>query len=164
MVSLSSLFMCKATGRQQKFSEWKCRGLTGDTYKSTSSLCIKHPKLMRLSQNWTQDLLHCRGTLEHSNIRTALIIAIRNLALYYYRPPPHPPPSCDVASSWLGIIAEFNMDADIFDKTRGGPNSERGSKALEPLLLEREQGHVRIASRWGQHYVGAWPEPPTSSA
>ncbi len=37
-------------------------------------------------------------------------------------------------------MAEFDSDADIFDRTRGGPNSERGSKALEPLLREREQG------------------------
>ncbi len=37
-------------------------------------------------------------------------------------------------------MAEFDLDADIFDQTRGGPNSKRGSKALEPLLRAREQG------------------------
>jgi hypothetical protein len=43
-------------------------------------------------------------------------------------------------SSWLGIVAEFGSDANIFHQKRGDPNSERGSKALEPLLREREQG------------------------
>jgi hypothetical protein len=37
-------------------------------------------------------------------------------------------------------VAEFDSDADIFDRMRGGPNSERGSKALEPQFSEREQG------------------------
>ncbi len=37
-------------------------------------------------------------------------------------------------------MAEFDSDADIFDRTRGGPYSKRGSKALEPQLHEREQG------------------------
>ncbi len=69
-------------------------------------------------------------------IPTALLTAIRNLGLYYYSSPP----SCDVASSWLGIVAELDSDADIVDRTRGGPNSKRGRKALEPLLLVREQG------------------------
>ncbi len=47
--------------------------------------------------------------------------------------------------------------------TRGGPNSRRGSKVLGPLLCEREKGAqtsegcVRVASRQGHHYVGAWP-------
>jgi hypothetical protein len=61
-------------------------------------------------------------------IRTALLTAIRNLGLYYYSSPP----SRDVASSLLGIAADFDSDADIFDRTHGGPNSTRGSKALEP--------------------------------
>ncbi len=55
------------------------------------------------------------------------------LGLYYYSSPP----SRDVASSWLGIVAEFDSDADIFDRTRGGPNSTRGSKAA-----------------WEMHHVG----------
>jgi hypothetical protein len=61
-------------------------------------------------------------------IRTALLTAIRNLRLYYYSSPP----SRDVA--------EFDWDANIFDRMRGGPNSKRGNKALEPLLHAREQG------------------------
>ncbi len=69
-------------------------------------------------------------------IRTALLTAIRNLGLYYYSSPP----GRDVTSSWLEIVAEFDSDADIFDRMRGGSNSERGSKALEPLLRAREQG------------------------
>ncbi len=53
-----------------------------------------------------------------------------------------PPTSRDVASSWLGIMAENDSDADIFDQTLGGPNSKKGSKALSvrSLLCEREQG------------------------
>jgi hypothetical protein len=107
---------------------------------------------------------------EHSMqraIRTALLTAIRNLGLYYYG---CPPPSRDVASSWLGIVAEFDSDADIIDQTRGGPNSTRGSKARDPLLRAREQGTrtsegcVRNASCRGHHCVGAWPGPPTSSS
>ena len=50
------------------------------------------------------------------------------------------PPSCDVASSSLGIVAEIDSDVDIIDRMRGDPNSERGRKALKPLLHEREQG------------------------
>jgi hypothetical protein len=50
--------------------------------------------------------------------------------LYYYSSPP----SRDVASSWLGIVAEFDSYADIIDQTRGGSN------ALKPLLRAREQG------------------------
>ncbi len=79
---------------------------------------------------------------------------IRNLGLYFYSTPS----SRDVARSWLRIMA------------RGGPNSTRGSKELEPLLRAKEQGArtsegcVRNASRRGHHYVGAWPGPPTSSA
>jgi hypothetical protein len=77
---------------------------------------------------------------EHSMqraIRTALLTAIRNLSLYYYSLAP----SLNVASSLrLRFVAEFDSDADIFDRTRGGLNSERGSKALEPLLRAREQG------------------------
>ncbi len=37
-------------------------------------------------------------------------------------------------------MAELDSDADIFDRMRGGLNSERGSEALEPLLHAREQG------------------------
>jgi hypothetical protein len=69
-------------------------------------------------------------------IRTALLTAIRNLGLYYYSSPP----SRDVAGSWLEIVAELDSDADIVDRTCGGSNSERGRKALESLLLVREQG------------------------
>jgi hypothetical protein len=83
---------------------------------------------------------------EHSMQRAigiALLTAIRNLALHYYSSPPSP----DVASSRLGIKAEFDSDADIFDRTHGGPISERGSKALEPLLREREQGALTSEQR-----------------
>ncbi len=105
---------------------------------------------------------------EHSMqraIRSVLLTAIRNLSLYYYSSPP----SRDVTSSWLGIVAEFDSDADLFDWTRKGLNSTRGSKALEPLLRARSralksQNRVRIASCRGHHRVGAWPGPPTSSA
>ena len=61
-------------------------------------------------------------------IRTALLNTISEPQLYYYSSPP----SRDVASSRVGIVAEFDSDADLFDRTRGGPNSTRGSKALEP--------------------------------
>jgi hypothetical protein len=76
---------------------------------------------------------------EHSmqrTIRMALLTAIQNLGLYYYSSPP----SRDVASSWLGIVAEFDSDADIIDQTSRGPNSERGSKTLESPFRAREQG------------------------
>ncbi len=69
-------------------------------------------------------------------IRTALLTAIQNLDLYYYSSPP----SRNVASSWFGIVAEFDSGADIVDRTHGGPNSKRGRKAFEPLLLVRVQG------------------------
>ncbi len=60
-------------------------------------------------------------------IRTALLTAIRNLSLYHYSSPP----ICNVASSWLGIVDKFDSEADIFDQKYGGPNSKKGSKALE---------------------------------
>jgi hypothetical protein len=37
-----------------------------------------------------------------------------------------------VIKSPRGTVAEFDSDADIIDRTRGVPNSMRGSKALEP--------------------------------
>ncbi len=37
-------------------------------------------------------------------------------------------------------MAESDSHAYIFDGMRGGPNSERGSNALEPLLRARKQG------------------------
>ncbi len=55
----------------------------------------------------------------------------------------------------LEIVDEFDLDASIIDRICGGPNSERGSWLLEPLLFVREQGArtseccVRIASCWG---------------
>ncbi len=91
-------------------------------------------------------------------IRTALLTAIQNLGLYYYSSPP----SRHVASSWLGIVAEFDSDADIFDRTRGSPNSMRGRKALEPLLRAREQaartaeGCVRNAFTSGSPLCRGW--------
>jgi hypothetical protein len=90
-------------------------------------------------------------------IQTALLAAIRNLSLYYYSSSP----SRDVASSLrLGIVAEFDSDADISDVGHVEVQIG-GSKALKPLLHEREQGAqtsegcVRIASHQGHHYVWA---------
>ncbi len=83
---------------------------------------------------------------------------------------PPPPPSRNVAGSLrLGIGSWLCLTwMPIFRyRTCGGPNSEWGSKALKPLLQEREQGTwtsescVRIASHRGHQYVGAWPGPPT---
>jgi hypothetical protein len=76
------------------------------------------------------DLQHCRGTLYAESHWNSVVNWYSDLGLYYYSSLPSP----DVESSRLGIMAEFDSDADIFDRTRGGPNSERGSKALEPLL------------------------------
>ncbi len=71
----------------------------------------------------------------------------------------------------LRIVAEFDSDVDIFDRTRGGPISKRGSKVLEPLLRAREQGTHTSEAAWELHhigvtttYVGDRPGPPTSSA
>jgi hypothetical protein len=108
-----------------------CRGLTRATY----ILCIEHPRPKHLSQESNpgppamQANTLCKEPFE-------LLTAIRNLGLYYYSSPP----SRNVGSTWLGIVAEFDSDADISDQTRGGPNSTRGSKALESLLRAREQG------------------------
>jgi hypothetical protein len=84
-------------------------------------------------------------------IRTALLTAIGNIGLYYSSSP----------QAALSQALDWGSDADIFDRTRGGLNSMRGSKALDPLLRAREQGArtsegcVRNASRRGHHYVGA---------
>jgi hypothetical protein len=109
------------------------RGLTRATY----ILCIELPRPGRVSVgNRTRDLLHCRRTLyakSHSNGVIDCYLEPQLVLLQL-------PPSRDVASSWLGILAEFDSDADIFYRTCGGPNSERRSKVLKPLLHAREQG------------------------
>ncbi len=70
----------------------------------------------------------------------------------------------DWGCGWLWLGRRY-----IEHRTHGGPNRWRESKALEILSREIEQGTrtsegcVRIASRRGPHYVGAWPLPPTSS-
>ncbi len=71
----------------------------------------------------------------------------------------------------LRIVAEFDSDTDIFDRTHGGLNSERGRKELEPLLSAWEQGVPTTEAAWELHhvgvtttYVGDRPGPPTSSA
>ncbi len=69
-------------------------------------------------------------------IRTALMTAIRNLYLYYYSSPQAAMSQALDWGSWL----KLDSDADIVDRTRGGPNCERGRESLEPLLLVREQG------------------------
>jgi hypothetical protein len=97
-----------------------CRGLTRATY----ILCIE------------------RRRASAAQKRRSAARRIRNLGLYYYSSPP----SCDVASSWSGIVAEFDSDADIFDWTRGGPNSPRGSKALEPQKAAWELDHVGVTT------------------
>jgi hypothetical protein len=91
---------------------------------------------MRLSQEWNSGLPAMEANSLQRAIRTALLTAIQNLVLYYYSSPP----SRDVASSQLGIVAEFDSDVDIFGRMRGGLNSKRGSKALEPQLRARKQG------------------------
>ncbi len=110
-----------------------CRGLIRATY----ILCIEHLRPKRLSResNPGPSALQA-NTLCKEPFEMALLTAIRNLGLYYYSSPP----SRDAASSWLEIVAEFDSDADLFDRTRKGPNSMRGRKALDPLLHAREQG------------------------
>ena len=65
-------------------------------------------------------------------IQTALLCAIRNLGLYYYSSPP----SRDAGLFELGIVAEFDSEEDMIDRTRGGPNSKRGSQALGPQVAK----------------------------
>ncbi len=109
-----------------------CRGLTRATY----ILCTEHPRPKCLSRELNpgppalQANTLCKEPFEgvidcYSEPRLVLLSS---------------PPSRDVASSWLGIVAEFDSDAEIFDRTHGGPNSPRGSQVLEPLLRVREQG------------------------
>jgi hypothetical protein len=82
----------------------------------------------------TLDLLPCRQTLLAMSHSNGIIDCYSEPQLVLLQLPPRP--GCPK----LLIVAEFDSDADIFDWTNGGLNSQRGSKALEPLLREREQG------------------------
>jgi hypothetical protein len=69
-----------------------------------------------------RDMLGCTAG-KHSMqrvIRMALITAIRDLALYYYISP----------QAAMSQALELDSDPDIFNRTRKGPNRERGSKVL----------------------------------
>jgi hypothetical protein len=116
-----------------------CRALTRATY----ILCIEHLRLMHLSQeskNRTQDLLHCRQTLSAKRHWNGVINCYSEPGLVLLKLPPQ---SRDVASSFrLGIVAEFDSDADILDiggvevwiEREGSRRSKlycmRGSRAL----------------------------------
>ncbi len=117
-----------------------CRGLTRATY----TLCIEHLRLMHLSReskNRTQDLLHCRQTLSAKRHWNGVINCHSEPGLVLLQLPP--PQSRDVASSFrLGIVAEFDSEADILDiggvevwiEREGARRSKlycmRGSRAL----------------------------------
>ncbi len=55
-------------------------------------------------------------------------------------------------------MAEFDSDADIFDQTRGGPNSERGSRAFELHRVSETDASQSIikpgtSCTAGQHFM-----------
>jgi hypothetical protein len=112
-------FEVKKTTRKSKENLYLCRGLTRTTY----ILCIEHRRKRCLWPGIEPGTSCTAG--EHSMqraIRTALMTAIRNLYLYYYSSPQAAMSQALDWGSWL----KLDSDADIVDRTRGGPNSERG--------------------------------------
>jgi hypothetical protein len=107
--------------------EWSvCRGLTRATYIP----CIEHPRPKRLSQESNlgppalQANILCKEPFEWR-----YWLQFGTSACITTAPPQAAMSQAFDWGSWLSLT-----------RTRGGPNSTRGSKVLEPLLRAREQG------------------------
>ncbi len=137
-----------------------CRGLT----KATYILCIEHPRLMRLSRESNQGELQA-NTLCKEPFERRYWLPFGTSACTTTAPPQATMSQALDWGSWLSLtrtriylIGRMEVRIAQEGARRSNLCCLRGSRALEP------QNRVRIASRRGHHYVGAWPRPPTSSA
>ncbi len=121
---LLSLFNTKALTHSTRYNSAYCRGLTRATY----ILFITRPKCLSRESNLGPPALQA-NTLCKEPFERHYLLLFGTLPCTTKAPPRAAMSQALDWGSWLSLT-----------RTCGGPNSKRGSKALEPLLRKREQG------------------------